>query len=137
IKQVTEAIEKRINEQNRPFHLTLAQGRIVMYLAAKEEQTAPQSELMDLLGVAHTTMIRILQSMKNKGMIEIAPNEQDHRSNDVRLLYGSPEIYKKLQDNAEDNENVLLSGFSKEEIDAFSSFLDRAYRNLISNPPVV
>lgn len=135
IKDVNEAIEKRINEQNRPYQLTLAQARVVLYLSEKEGHTAPQSELLDLLGVAHTTMIAMLRSMKRKGMVEITQNEKDRRSNDVTLTYGDSKIYRKLEQNAKSNEETLLKGFSQKEIDLFRAFLDRAYRNLAENQP--
>lgn len=130
IKRVNTAIEKRINSQNKVFHLTQAQGLVVIYLSGRENMTASQSELTELLGVAHTTLLTMLKSMERKKMIRIRKNPQDMRSNLVSLIWGDEKIYKQLYDNAEDNEKTLLKGFSEAEIEQFSSFLKRAYANM-------
>lgn len=135
IKWVNTEIEKRINEQNQVFHLTQSQGLVVIYLSGKENQTAAQSELMELLHVAHTTTLTMLKSMEKKKIIRITKNPDDRRSNLVTLTWGDAAIYRQLNENAEDNEKTLLKGFSKEERNLFGAFLDRAFNNLLRNPP--
>ena len=104
IKMVNTAIERRINEQNAVYHLTQSQGLVVIYLADQTNYTATQTEIMELLGVAHTTTLNLLKSMERKGMIKIQKNPQDRRSNLVTLIWGDPSIYDQLNKNAEDNE---------------------------------
>lgn len=135
IKKVNEEIEKRVNEQNRVFHLTLAQGMVVIYLSQQEDLTAPQSDLISLLHVAHTTMIAMLRSMERKGMVRISKDPDDRRSNLVTLLWGGPSEYRQLVANSEDNESTILKGFSSKEKKLFAEFLGRAYDNLRQNPP--
>jgi DNA-binding MarR family transcriptional regulator len=131
IKMVNTAIERRINEQNVVYHLTQSQGLVVIYLADQTNYTATQTEIMELLGVAHTTTLNLLKSMERKGMIKIQKNPQDRRSNLVTLIWGDPSIYDQLNKNAEDNETTLLKGFTKTEIQCFKDFLSRAYDNLM------
>lgn len=131
IKMVNTAIERRINEQNVVYHLTQSQGLVVIYLADQTNYTATQTEIMELLGVAHTTTLNLLKSMERKGMIKIQKNPQDRRSNLVTLIWGGPSIYDQLNKNAEDNETTLLKGFTKTEIQCFKDFLSRAYDNLM------
>lgn len=131
IKMVNTAIERRINKQNAVYHLTQSQGLVVIYLADQTNYTATQTEIMELLGVAHTTTLNLLKSMERKGMIKIQKNPQDRRSNLVTLIWGDPSIYDQLNKNAEDNETTLLKGFTKTEIQCFKDFLSRAYDNLM------
>lgn len=131
IKMVNTAIERQINEQNAVYHLTQSQGLVVIYLADQTNYTATQTEIMELLGVAHTTTLNLLKSMERKGMIKIQKNPQDRRSNLVTLIWGDPSIYDQLNKNAEDNETTLLKGFTKTEIQCFKDFLSRAYDNLM------
>lgn len=135
IKRVNTEIEKRINEQNRVYHLTQSQGLVIIYLSEKKDYTATQTELMELLHVAHTTTLTMLRSMAGKNMIKITGNPKDRRSNLVTLTWGNPSIYKKLRDHAEENESVLLSGFTESERDQFRNFLQKAYENLAANYP--
>lgn len=137
IKRVSTELEKRVNEQNRIFNLTQSQGLLIIYLSQKEDYTASQSELMELLHVAHTTTLTMLRSMAKKGMIRITSNPKDRRSNLVTLTWGDENAYKKLRENADDNEYTLLLGFSPEEREQFRSFLQRASENLQKNPPEV
>lgn len=136
IKRVSTELEKRINEQNRMYHLTQSQGLVIIYLSQKEDYTATQTELMELLQVAHTTTLKMLRSMAGKGMIKISSNPKNRRSNLVTLTWGNEEIYKKLEENAEENESTLLTGFSDREREQFRSFMKRAFENLVTNPPV-
>ncbi len=131
IKMVNTAIERRINEQNAVYHLTQSQGLVVIYLADQTNYTATQTEIMELLGVAHTTTLNLLKSMERKGIIKIQKNPQDRRSNLVTLIWGDPSIYDQLNKNAEDNETTLLKGFTKTEIQCFKDFLSRTYDNLM------
>lgn len=131
IKMVNTAIERRINEQNVVYHLTQSQGLVVIYLADQTNYTATQTEIMELLGVAHTTTLNLLKSMERKGMIKIQKNPQDRRSNLVTLIWGDLSIYDQLNKNADDNETTLLKGFTKTEIQCFKDFLSRAYDNLM------
>lgn len=135
IKLVNTEIEKRINVQNREFNLTQSQGLVVIYLSQKKNYTATQTELMELLHVAHTTMLTMLKSMVRKKMIRISDNPDDRRSNLVTLVWGNQTIFQKLNENAEENEATLLKGFTDEERKLFASFLKRAYDNLVNNPP--
>jgi DNA-binding MarR family transcriptional regulator len=134
IKQINTEIEKRVNSQNSVYHLTQSQGLVVIYLSEKEKHTASQTELMELLHVAHTTTLTMLKSMARKKIIRITKNPQDLRANLVTLTWGDEKIYEQLHANARQNESVLLKGFSKDEIELFSSFLSRARRNLADNP---
>jgi DNA-binding MarR family transcriptional regulator len=135
IKRVSTELEKRVNIQNRIYHLTQSQGLVIIYLSQKKDYTATQTELMELLHVAHTTTLTMLKSMAGKGMIRIFSNPKDRRSNLVTLTWGNEEIYRTLKHNAEDNEATLLKGFSKDECDQFRSFLKRALDNLAANMP--
>ncbi|MEE8816456.1 MAG: MarR family transcriptional regulator [Lachnospiraceae bacterium] len=134
IKRVNTEIEKRINVQNSTYQLTQSQGLVVIYLSGREDFTATQSELVDLLQVAHTTTLTLLKSMEKKGMVRITKNPKDRRSNLVTLTWGDARIYQQLNRNAEENESVLLKGFSAEEVQQFRSFLDRACENLVTTP---
>ena len=135
LKRVNTEIEKRINEQNRVYHLTQSQGLVIIYLSEQKDYTATQTELTELLHVAHTTTLTMLRSMAGKNMIKITGNPEDRRSNLVTLTWGNPAIYKKLKENAEENESVLLLGFTEQEREQFRKFLQRAYENLVTNPP--
>lgn len=133
IKRISTELEKRVNFQNRIYHLTQSQGLVIIYLSHKKNYTAAQSELMELLHVAHTTTLTMLKSMAGKGMIRIFSNPHDRRSNLVTLTWGNEEIYKQLSANAENNEATLLKGFTDAECEQFRSFLNRALENLLVN----
>ena len=130
IKHISEEIDRRINAQNRPYRLTMAQARIVMYLSEQEGHEARQNDLLKLLGVAHSTLISIISSMKQKGMVEVKDDPRDRRGNIVQLTYGNEKLYQQLKANADENERVLLEGFSEQEKEMFHALLKRAEDNL-------
>ncbi|MGN0483073.1 MAG: MarR family winged helix-turn-helix transcriptional regulator [Lachnospiraceae bacterium] len=132
IKKMNEELERRVNEEIKQYHLTLTQAKVILFLAKCSEQKATQKELEAYLQVSHPTTVTIVKSMEAKKMVETSFDDADRRMKNVKLVWGNETIYKELEQNAENMEKRLLNGFSDEEKEQFYSFLNRAYRNVLT-----
>ena len=132
IKKMNEELERRVNEEIKQYHLTLTQAKVILFLAKCSEQKATQKELEAYLQVSHPTTVTIVKSMEAKKMVETSFDDADRRMKNVKLVWGNETIYKELEQNAENMEKRLLNGFSDKEKEQFYSFLNRAYRNVLT-----
>ena len=132
MKKISEEIERRANEKIKKYHLTLTQGKIILFLSEYPEKKATQKELEDYLQVSHPTTLTIVKSMEAKKMVETFFDDEDRRMKNVKLIWGNEEIYNELRENAENMEKKLLSGFTEKEKEQFLSFLNRAYKNSVT-----
>lgn len=132
MKKISEELERRANEEIKQYHLTLTQARVILFLAKCSEQKATQKELEAYLQVSHPTTVTIVKSMEAKKMVETSFDDADRRMKNVKLVWGNETIYKELEQNAKNMEKRLLNGFSDKEKEQFYSFLNRAYRNVLT-----
>lgn len=130
IKKIDESIERRVNEEMKPYHLTRIQAVVVMYLHARDNQTATQKELETYLAVSHPTTVTILKSMEKKGMVRFEQDQKDRRMKNVTLIWQDEEMIHALEANAKAMEARLLKGFSEGEKALFREFCERAEKNL-------
>lgn len=131
MKKISEEIDRKVNIGIKKYNLTLAQARIILFLAKREGKTVTQKELEDFLQVSHPTTVTIVKSMESKEMVKTSFDDADRRMKKVELIWGNETIYSELEQNAEDMEIRLLAGFSEEEKELFYSFLGRAYKNVV------
>lgn len=131
MKKISEEIDRKVNIGIKKYNLTLAQARIILFLAKREGKTVTQKELEDFLQVSHPTTVTIVKSMESKKMVKTSFDDADRRMKKVELIWGNETIYSELEQNAEDMEIRLLAGFSEEEKELFYSFLGRAYKNVV------
>ena len=129
MKKISEEMERKANEELKNYRLTLTQGKIILFLSEHPDKKATQKELEEYLQVSHPTTVTIVKSMEAKKMIETFTDEEDRRMKNVRLIWENEELYQILRENAKNLDVQLMEGFSDEEKEQFSSFLNRAYKN--------
>ena len=130
MKCISERQEWLVNQELKPYGLTNAQARVILYLNRKEGKCCPQKEIEALLDISHPTVVSIVKSMERKGKVEVLVYPSDRRIKIVHLIWGDEALFQKLEKSAEEMEEKLLNGFSKEERELFTDFLKRAYKNV-------
>lgn len=104
------------------------QPEILEYL--NEHGDCSQKELAEFLGVSPASIATSLKRMSKSGFIERTADEKDRRINRIRLTQKGNEI--RLAGKAECGrvDKTMFSGFSDEEIIAFSDMLSKVAENL-------
>lgn len=131
MKKISEELDRKATMQIKKYNLTLTQARVIIFLVKKEEKMATQKELEDFLHVSHPTTVTIVRSMEAKKMVSTSFDDRDRRMKNVKLIWGNEEIYRELEENAENMEQKLVSGFLEEEKQQFYKFLLKAYENAV------
>ena len=73
---------------------------------------------------------RMLESMERDGLLMRTASATDRRTGEVRLTDKGRETFQLWEEQCSALEERMLQGFSREEREQLTGFLDRAYRNL-------
>ena len=130
LKKINGRIEKRANHKLKLHRLTMMQMQIIFFLWQRENKCASQKDLEEYLEVSHPTVVTILESMKNKEMVDCRFDADDKRMKMVYLTWGNNALYEEIRRDASNIENSLTRNFTDEEKSIFVQLLNRAYHNL-------
>ncbi len=104
------------------------QPEILEYLS--EHGDCSQKELADFLGVSTASIATSLKRMSKSGLIERTADEKDRRINRLSLTEKGNEIRLAGRAECERIDKAMFSGFSDDEITAFSDMLSKIANNL-------
>ncbi|MBQ8764268.1 MAG: winged helix-turn-helix transcriptional regulator [Clostridia bacterium] len=110
------------------MNLYRGQPEILEYL--NEHGDCSQKELADFLGVSPASIATSLKRMSKAGFIERTEDEKDRRINRLRLSEKGNEIRLAGKAECDRVDKVMFSGFTDEEITAFSDMLSKVAKNL-------
>jgi MarR family transcriptional regulator, transcriptional regulator for hemolysin len=94
-----------------------------------------QRRLAEMLNVEGPTLTRHLARMEADGLVERRRGSTDRRAAVVRLTGAGEAMYARLSGIVGAGGDVVLHGFSPQEIEQFSGFLDRLTANVAAAPP--
>ena len=115
------------------MELTSAQGRIMGFLAHREEPPCPR-DVEEEFQLSHPTVSGLLTRLEKKDFIEIRPDEHDRRCKRIYLRPKGLECMETMHGVIRANEKRLVEGFTEEEQALFADFLHRAITNMGGNP---
>ena len=94
-----------------------------------------QRELAEMLNVEGPTLTRHLARMEAEGLIERRRGNTDRRAAIVRLTATGEAMYARLSGIVSAGGDVVLRGFSPQEIEQFAGFLNRLIANVDAAGP--
>ena len=122
------ALSKRIEYLGFDRHVTT----LVIIEATKEKCT--QQYLSDTLNCDKVTMVRLLDYLVAKGMINRVMNINDRRERIIKLTDKAKKLMPKIQKEISDMNKIALNGFSEKEQLLYKKFIDRTIINLKNLP---
>lgn len=122
-------LEQILNREVTQMELTSAQSHVIGYLTHVPEPPCAR-DLEEYFGLSHPTVSGMLSRMEAKGFIQFRPDEKDRRIKRIYLLERGKACSVRTQAVIRDNEQLIVEGFTAEEIAQFDAFLDRAIENL-------
>lgn len=109
--------------------LTAAQGHIMAFLAHAEQPPCPR-DLEAEFHLTHPTVSGILSRLEQKGFIELRTDPEDRRCKRIYVLEKGVQCHELMHRAIAENEQRIVEGFTREEQELFSEFLQRAIRNM-------
>ena len=115
------------------LELTGAQGHIMAYLAHAKTPPCPR-DLEAEFHLTHPTVSGLLSRLEQKGFIELRTDPEDRRIKRIYVLEKGRQCHEVMHKTLLENEQRIVAGFTPEEQELFSAFLQRAIRNMGGDP---
>ena len=124
----------RKHEKNPLFRevdgMTGKNGWIIGYLAHNQDHPVYQKDLEKAFNVTRSTASKVLTLMEKKGFVERRSVEEDARLKQIVLTDSAWKIAEAMKQNCEEMEQQLTRGFSEEEKQQLTGYLNRILDNL-------
>ncbi len=121
--------DQAITVELEKMELTSAQGHIMGYLACSSKPPCPR-DIEEAFRLSHPTVSGLLSRMEKKGFIELRMDPDDRRCKRVYVLPKGEECLETMHRTIRDIEEQLVQGFSPQEEQQFSQYLERAVANM-------
>lgn len=128
-KKLHFLLEQIMNRKLQELELTNAQGYVIGFLTHTPEAPCAK-DLETTYGLSHATVSGVLSRMESKGFIEFRADPRDRRVKRIHLRDKGTACSKGIAGHIEETEQIMMHGFTEEELEQFRSYLGRAIGNL-------
>jgi DNA-binding MarR family transcriptional regulator len=120
---------KVANDRLRPLEQTMAQWE-TLYLVAYSGEELNQSQLSRLLGVHGPTMLRMLDALARRGLIERQQSHHDLRATINRITPPGREVISNIMGITNEMRREVLADIDAEELRTTAKVLAQMLRTL-------
>lgn len=117
VARVTRRWRKLLDERLKDLGVTQARWTTMVYLQ-KGGEGLTQRELARLMAIENPTLVRLLDSLEQQGLIERRPCPNDRRARRLHLTPDGTEFMNVLTARAAKLREEMLEGVSDEEIES-------------------
>ena len=116
VARVTRRWRKMLDERLKDLGVTQARWSTMVYLQ-KGGEGLTQRELASLMAIENPTLVRLLDSLEQQGLIERRPCPYDRRARRLHLTSAGRALMDDLSERAEVLREEMLEGISDKEIE--------------------
>ena len=131
VARVTRRWRKLLDERLKDLGVTQARWTTMVYLQQGGEGLT-QRELARLMAIENPTLVRLLDSLEQQGLIERRPCPNDRRARRLHLTRDGTEFMNVLTERAARLREEMLDGISDRDIEGavkvFHKILENAER---------
>ncbi len=115
-------------------HIDIGTNFIVILLIYKTGGTLTQQELADECGLDKTNVLRIIDTLEEKGLLKRAPKLDDRRAYIIKLTPKGKKLIPVINKAIGDLNKKALDGISEGQQKSFFKTLDKISQNLNDLP---
>ena len=127
VAKTRKAFLESIDAELAPLDISAAQWIVIMQLSLKPDSTI--GEMAKSANHDPGAMTRLLDRLENKGMLKRVPSQTDRRAVGLELTPVGKALQPKISAALAKVNNRLLKGFTHEEVDQLTAFLNRMIAN--------
>ena len=134
MKQAQRALRARFHKVITPYHLTMAQFKMLQHLHWHDKQGGLGiCELSEHLGLANSTTSGIVDRLERDAWVARGRGELDHRKVRVRLKEKGRELFKRMPEDVEEFWRTTIGRLSaKDQVELVSTL--RKLREVMEQP---
>ena len=130
--KMVEHFAKRIgDEQLKQIDLTQSQADVIILLAHESDKVFRQRDIEIALNYSNPTVTGLLNRLEQKGFIVRRVDPEDSRARIISLTNKALEIIEEIYQSIRRTEQMLLDGFSEEEIQTLQPLMARIAKNAL------
>ena len=84
---------------------------------------------MELRGLSKGAVSKAVECLIQKSLLERIPDTEDRRKIHLKIMPGAGPVTESINEVKEEFVGTILAGFTKEELEMQSQFLDRLFEN--------
>lgn len=116
--------------QGELMKISMANGHVLFYLYENRNRDIFQKDFEEDFEITRSTASKILSLMETKGLVERSAVEGDARLKKITMTEKGEEMRHKIIAGKKRIEKQLIGGFSQEELDQLSEYLQRMKENV-------
>ena len=128
VARVTRRWRKLLDERLKDLCVTQARWTTMVYLQQGGEGLT-QRELARLMAIENPTLVRLLDSLEQQGLIERRPCPNDRRARRLHLTKDGTEFMNVLTERAARLREEMLEGISDRDIEGAVKVFHRILEN--------
>jgi len=110
--------------------LTPTQMQIIEYILFTCNGEVLQRDLEEVLNLRRATVSGVLQTMEKNGLIKRVTDSVDARVKKIILNPSARKVFEDREKEIEKIEELIIHGIPREELEVFSSVLDKMKNNI-------
>ena len=130
IKQIHDSIEKRANNEMRPYGITMTQFSTILILRQKPSLSMTLKELEKLLHIAQSTAAGIAARLEANGFIKSYGDKDDKRIKIIGLTQKGLDICVNSEINMKNTEELILRPLTQNEREELRTLLSKVRKTL-------
>ncbi|HXZ47837.1 MAG TPA: MarR family transcriptional regulator [Usitatibacter sp.] len=135
LSDVSRRYVLRFEQRARSLSLTLPQCRALVRL--EDHEGASQARLAEVAAMEPMTMVRTVDRLEERGLVERRPDPADRRARRLHLTAKGRRMLDEIWRLAELTRAEVLAGIGAREREVFFDVLERIHRNVcaLKDPP--
>ena len=130
--KMIEHLAKRIGDEHlKQINLTQSQSDVIVLLAHETDRVFHQRDIERALNYSNPTVTGLLNRLEQKGFIVRQVDPEDSRARIISLTDKALEIIGEIYQSIRQTEQMLLDGFSEEDIQTLQPLMARMAKNAL------
>ncbi len=130
--KMVEHLAKRIGDEHlKQIDLTQSQADVIVLLAHESEKVFRQRDIESALNYSNPTVTGLINRLEQKGFIVRRVDPEDSRARIISLTDKALEIIEEIYESIRQTEQMLLDGFSEEEVELLQPLMSRIAKNAL------
>ncbi len=131
VARVTRRWRKLLDERLKDLGVTQARWSTMVYLQRGGEGLT-QRELAHLMAIENPTLVRLLDSLEEQGLIERRPCKRDRRARRLYLTSAGERLMKDLNERGDILRDELLTGIEDKDLEVALGIFERVMENAVN-----
>ncbi|WP_050614936.1 MarR family winged helix-turn-helix transcriptional regulator [Bacillus testis] len=130
--KMIEHLAKRFGDEHlKQIDLTKSQADVIILLEHESNRVFRQRDIERALNYSNPTVTGLLNRLEQKGFIVRRVDSDDSRARIISLTDKALEIIGDIYQSIQQTEQILLDGFSEEEIQTLQPLITRMAKNAL------